>query len=716
MKVRVAISDQFLKAYNNLPGNDRHRVSQFIQKFKRDPRATGINFEVIQGAPDPKLRSVRINDNYRAVVLQPTEGNLYALLWVDAHDEAYRWACKRRAEIHPETGSLQILTTTEAVKEALPQASTQTPALFSKVKDKDLLRLGVPEALLPVVHSLSYESELDKALPYFPEEASEALMGLAAGFSVEEMYAAQINQSHEETSSETTPVDTEDLDSAFANPDTLRRFVIIDDDQELEALLDKPLDRWRVFLHPSQRKIVQTEVKGAIRVLGGAGTGKTVVAMHRAKYLAEKLKSNHDRILFTTFTKNLATDIQAQLTQLCSPEVLKRIEVINFDAWVQQFLRKQGYSFQLTFQGPVNEKKAEKAWDLAMQKKDTRLSLSETFFKDEWEQVVSAQGITNQRDYFKASRVGRGTPLDRSSRKKIWPIFEEYRLQLQEVGLKDINDAYRDARELLTQNPAILPYQHILVDETQDMGEQALKLARQMVPFGPNDLFLVGDAHQRIYNRKVILKNCGINIQGRNHSFRLKINYRTTDEIRRWAVSLLKNCPIDDLDDGQDSAKGYHSLMFGENPLIHCAKDQNNEHEFLVKEIQKLRAAGVPDAHICIVARTNQMVDAYANEFELNGIPTYTIKTGDSDSAKIPGLRLATMHRVKGLEFDFVFVVGANQSRLPLASVLRDLSDQVEREQAEQRERALLYVAATRARKQLYLTGFGSLSPFIEQA
>jgi len=724
MNIHVAISDQFLKAYNALPATERHRVSQFIQKFKRDPKSPGINFEVIQGAPDSRLRSVRINDHYRAIVLQPEQGKLYALLWVDKHDPAYRWACQRRAEIHPETGSLQILITTETVQAALPAplagaGISHTPRLFLRHKDKDLLRLGVPEALLPVVRHLQSEADLETALPYFPEEAAEALMGLAAGFSFEEIYAQQLNAREAlaaQLSAQGEPDDeteSDALEQAFRQPDTLRRFVILTDDQALETLLDKPLETWRVFLHPSQRQIVQTRVQGAIRVLGGAGTGKTVVLMHRARWLAEQLASPNDRILLTTFTRNLAADIQAQLASLCSPELLRRIEVINLDAWVQNHLGRQGHPFQLIYQGKSNRDKADICWAQALEKQPDELGLTEAFYAAEWAGVIAAQGITDLRGYFRASRVGRGTALDRSSRQKIWPVFETYRLLLKAQGLREVDDAYRELREMLARTPGLLPYCHILVDETQDMGEQALKLLRQMVPAGPNDLFLAGDAHQRIYARKVVLKNCGIQVQGRNHAFRLKLNYRTTDEIRRWAVSLLQHCAIDDLDDGPDSSQGYHSLLFGEPPHIQCFKDEAAECAYLVSEIQRLRATGVPDSHICLVARTREMLTGYAHELERNGLPTEMIHTGRSESTASAGLRLATLHRVKGLEFDFVFVIGANASRLPLASALRDLSDPVAREQAETRERALLYVAATRARKQLFISGYGELSPFL---
>lgn len=712
MKIRVAISDQFLKAYSSLQLNTQQKVRNFIDRFKIDPMASGINYETIQAAADPNMRSVRIGDDYRAIVLKPKTGNVYALLWVDHHDEAYAWAEKKRAVIHPETGSLQILTTEETVAADLPTQATVVKGLFSSYKERELLRLGVPEVLLPVVRNLKDIKELDQAAKYLPEEASEALYALAAGYSLEEFHAERENVLAQNT--QATAVDTDDFATALENPDTLRRFVLIDNDQELESLLNAPLEKWRVFLHPSQRKIVTLDLKGSIRVLGGAGTGKTVVAIHRAKWLAERLTSSNDRILFTTFTKNLALDIQSNLRKICSPEQMKRIEVVHLDRWVQQFLNKQGYSFRLTYQGPDAKRKVRQCWERALTSRPDDMDLSESFYRDEWTQVIAAQGLTTAAEYFKASRVGRGTALNRAQRNRIWQVFQELRLQLKEQGLREVDDAYRDARDLLLQKPNILPYRHVLVDETQDMGEQALKLLRQIVPLGPNDLFFVGDAHQRIYRHKVVLRNCGISIQGRNHSHRLKINYRTTDEIRKWAVSLLENCSIDDLDDGRDSAQGYQSLMHGELPRVRLFKTFGQEADFLAETVESLKQT-FPLKHICICARTRDQVETYAQELDQRGIPIHIVQPNQEDSDGESGLRLATMHRVKGLEFDVMLVAGAVEGKLPLQEALSDLGDETEREYAEIRERSLLYVAATRAKQQLYITAYGHPSAFLAE-
>ena len=725
MNIRVAIADKFLNAYEKLQPATKNKVRQFIDKFKANPTQNGINYEKISQAADPAMRSVRIDQSYRAIVLKPTEGNVYVLLWVDHHDEAYAWASTRRASIHPETGSLQILTTEEKVQQKVAEvseqssASTATPAegLFTVYRPRELLQLGIPEILLPLVYHLKTEAELFQAVEFLPEEALEALVSLHQGGNLEDAYKAQQAVQAQAQINE-ADVDTHDFETALQHPDSRRRFVLIDDDQALEQLLDAPLAKWRVFLHPSQQRIVDLDIKGDIRVLGGAGTGKTVVAMHRARHLAASL-SGAERVLFTTFTKNLAQDIYTQLRALCTPEELTRIEVTPLDAWVSQQLKRINYGYKIMFfkgQNASQRKLWQDIWNIALEKRplEEDATLTEAFYEDEWQKVIAPRGVTDMRGYFKVNRKGRGTPLNRTLRKKIWPVFQEYRLELKSHGYIDPLDAYREMREVLENQELFLPYRHVVLDEAQDMSEQALRLLSALTPSdAPNRLFLVGDAHQRIYGNQLVLKHCGINIQGRHHSHRLKMNYRTTDEIRKWSTQVLHNCTIDDLDEGEDNLKGYFSLMFGENPVIKAFKNRDQEVAFITQSINTLLQDHIDLRNICVVARPNPLVSQYAESLESQGFRTHIINANNADDRDHPGLRLATMHRVKGLEFEFVFIAGANRGVLPLTAALINTGDDTEQAAAELRERSLLYVAATRAKKQLFVTASGEPSPLI---
>ncbi len=702
--ITVAITTDFLKSFAQIPQKQQSKVREFVEKFRNNPTSTAINYEKINASKDKNLRSIRIDQEYRGIILKPETGNVYMLLWVDKHDDAYAWAENRVVSIHPETGSLQIVDVSHQAYEQPQQVADESldSGLFAKYKDKELLRLGLPEALLPFVRAITSEEMLDKVSTHFPQEAYEALFLLAAGYTLEDVLIEM------ELKEKTEQIDTENFVVALDNPDTKRRFHVVSGALELAEIMNAPLELWRIFLHPSQLKIVQGNYKGPVRVLGGAGTGKTVVAMHRAKYLADNMSGNQ-RVLFTTFTKNLAADISENLKKLCSAEVLRCIEVINLDAWVSKFLRKNGYESVIAFDEDTRE-----CWSNAMNLADTALNLDEGFYKDEWRDIIQSQGIFTVEEYIKASRLGRGRKISRIDKHKIWPVFEEYRSEMRRHNYKEMADAIRDARLLLERQGDVLPYSSIIVDESQDMGTEAFKLLRQIIPASrestDNDLFIVGDAHQRIYRNKVILNRCGINVRGR--SKKLRINYRTTEEIRRWAVRLLEGKPIDDLDGGEDTSKGYKSLMHGEPPEIVTLNSFAAETDFIKEYLDKLVNDGHGLNSVCLVARTNELLRQYEGALKAKGVPTYFIKRSQVDDRNSNGLRMATMHRVKGLEFDHVIIAGCNDGVIPLQAA-RTSCDPEELEDNEILERALLLVAATRAKKRVLITSAGQKSGFL---
>ena len=702
-RIKVAIASDFFTAFSKIPRKQQTKVLDFINKFRTNPTLSSINYERIIRAKDPNMRSVRIGDAYRGIVLKPESGNVYVLLWVDHHDEAYKWAENKTYRIHPETGSLQVIEV-EVEAAALPAETATAPesdnnkGLFDGIRDRHLLKLGVPEAQLTLIRNLKNESELDRITDQLPQEAYEALYFLSCGYSLEKVFREF------ETPEEPRAVDTNDFETALNNPDSRRRFYVVEDDLELAAILNAPLEKWRVFLHPSQQKLVERSKNGAFRALGGAGTGKTVAAIHRAKWLVQNgFTGETDRVLFTTFTRNLAADIQENLSKICSKDILRRIEVINLDRWVSAFLRRNGYDYEIDY-----GRRTEQLWKQAVDMAPDELQLDPAFYREEWERVIQPQAISSAIEYMKASRVGRGTRLDRKKRKVVWSVFEEYRALLNENRLREPADAMRDARLLIESKHIALPYRAIVVDEAQDMGFQAFMLIRQMVPEGKNDLFIVGDAHQRIYKHKVVLGRCGINIRGR--SKKLKINYRTTDETRAWAVSLLKDVSIDDLDGGRDDQKGYKSLLHGAFPVVEVFPGYREEVDYIAGYLQKAQAETGSLKSVCLVARTNNLLNQYQRSLNEKGFDVYPIKRSQAEDRAVPGVRMATMHRIKGLEFDRIIIAGANEGTIPFDGAESRSSDSTVRVDSEINERALLYVSATRAKKEVVVTSFGKPS------
>ena len=688
-KPKVALAQDFLANLATLSSAVQGKVLNWALRFQSDPTSNGINYERIKQARDKNLKSVRIDQDWRGIVFKPPAGDVYVLMYVDRHDAAYKWAEGRRIAVNPTTGALQVFAVESLVEPALAQvrvAMTATPegrqsepaaeshpslsGIYADLSDQELLSIGTPQELLVQVRSIRSDVELDALQTYLPIEAYEGLFLIAAGDSVSQVLVSRETRVEQ-------PVNTEDFAAAIETAESQSRFVVVADEETMAAVLNSPLAQWRVFLHPTQRKLAQGDRSGPMRVLGGAGTGKTVLAMHRAKWLAEHLATAEKKVLFTTFTRNLAADIEENLKTLCSPALMQKIEVKNLDAWVHGFLRRQKYEHKIVYNR--NQDEAAAAWERALTLHDSSLALPPAFYEEELERVILAQGVSSRDEYRLAKRKGRGTILTRGKRDAIWPVFEEYRAQLASRKLKEVDDAYRDAAILLQDKPQ--PYSSIIVDETQDFGPQALRLLRAIVPSEPNDLFFVGDGHQRIYTRnRAAMSASGISIRGRSR--KLYLNYRTTEEIRRLAVATLEGCEVDDLDDGSDEVKRYKSLSHGPAPKT---LDFQHLEDALASLTPLLKESLAEGRSVCVIVPTKHDASAVQNSLKTGKITTTILGPDERDRPDSKSVRIATMHRAKGLEFDeVVLLIPRNWSNV------RSAADN---------SRQLKYVALTRAKK-----------------
>lgn len=687
---KVAISDDFMRAFSRLTREHQSAVLNFLTKFRQNPMALGLNYEKIHMAADANIHSVRINQDIRGIVLKPDQGQVYCLLWVDHHDDAYQWARRHRVSVHPDVGSLQVYSVEQraaehSVASTTPSASTIQGA-FDALKDREIRKLGVPEALLSVVRQVKDEAGLDQIQHLLPDAAYEALFMYMAGDTYDAIVASL---------DEAASVDVTDYATALGHLQTQRHFVVLSDDSDLEALMSAPLEHWRVFLHPSQKTLIQRDWTGPVRVSGGAGTGKTVVAMHRAAYLARQYKDLAGKpILFTTYTRTLAEDIRQHLALLCTPQELDKIQVVNIDQWALSILRRFGYTFDLLYDDQLRRQ----LWDYAMTVAPADMGLPSHFYRAEYERVVMPQGCSTAEEYMRASRLGRGVQLGRAQRRAIWPVFAEYRAQLYSKKLKEPEEAFLDARDLLNNGVDALGIRCMVIDECQDISAAAYQLIRAAVPSQQNDLFIVGDAHQRIYRHKVILGRVGIDVVGRART--LKINYRTTDEVRKWACAQLENCLIEDLDGEAGSLKGYKSLTHGDLPKVIHSQHIFDDIKQIEETILLLKQMNMPLSQCCITTRTNSELQQYQKMLLAKHIPLLKLDKDTPDDQTQDGVRLATMHRIKGLEFNVVCIAGyqgvekyaIEYSKQEDSGVIADLVTS---------ERCLLHVASTRARQNL---------------
>ncbi len=679
----VSIGMSFLESLTRLPAQTQKKANEMIAKFLHDPTSPGLNYEKIQAVRDQKLHSIRVDQSYRAIVLR---SNAYILLWVDKHDDAYEWARKHNSSIHPQSGAIQIIEVIEtaALVEESPAFTPKstddaTPDIFVRFTDADLRQLGATDVTLPLLRAIKDDDTLIRYERRFPKQVYDALFRLACGDS----YDAVLEELGIEPGKEYEP---DDFKAALELDTNKQRFAVISDDAELVRMLNEPLAFWRVFLHPSQRKLVQVNFNGPARVLGGAGTGKTVVAMHRARYLASQCVED-EQILFTTFTKSLIHDIKKNLQKICSYDEIRRIQVKHLDAWSSDFLRSRNSFKDIAYDEDHSLRK--KLWKQSLEAVNTD-EFSDGFLRTEWDMVIQYHDVIDFSCYAVLPRPGRHGRLNRLQRKTIWPVFQRYRALLDENQLWEPADMFRSARSLLLAEGLGAGFKHIIVDEIQDFHPQAFRLLRAMIPaerYPRNDLFLVGDGHQNVYGHHIVLSQLGIDIRGRGR--RLKLNYRTPEETRRWAVSILQNQEINDLDGGKDNNQGYHSSMSGPEPIFESFQTFDDEVKRIVAWHRHIRESN--GAHVaCVTVHTNELRQQYAQALSREGCLVHEI-TGESMDLDDPApLRLSTMHRIKGLEFDHVCLADCFPPKLASLSADRQTS-----------ERCLLHVAATRTKNSL---------------
>lgn len=728
----LAISDSFFNSMEKLPSKAISKVAKFIKKFGLNPTSKGIHYEKVNNPSEPYYRSARVDDDYRLIIKHPEEGNVFILLYVAKHDDAYDWATTHRCRVNSRTNTLQVYKAVpkpaqvaesdeeEAensgmlFEELAPKHQPKLPGLFKSLfdnfSDDDLLSIGVPPESLSLVRSFGSFDAIHYSRKDLPPDVFDSLCALAEGEPLEEVKKLfEAPKEGEEQKKELRNSDKEPF--VEVNERTQRGFKFVDADDLMGDITEQSLLAWRIFLHPYQKKLVERKSLAPMLVRGVAGTGKTLVALYRANFLAQQIPPNSPKkILLTTFTKNLAEDLLVQLKSICTEETLSKIEVTNIDAWVSNFLKQNHCPFNIVYpQNPLYDS----CWKSAMTFADPSAQLSNDFYDTEWRRVILEQGIRTEQEYLRAPRRGRGTSITRDQRKKAWIVFEEMRSNLERKHAMTIEDACAMARGILAANPGFANYYSVIVDETQDMSEQALKLLAMLAKPNPETdpaIFLVGDAHQRIYARKVSLTSCGINVRGRR-STRLKLVYRTTEEIRKLSEKVLLGQDVDDMDEGvegEQSLTSAYSLRHGKAPEIYDAVDEDAQVDWVLDQI---RATDCPDNEACVVFRTIDRLSAFKDKLDERRCPNVVIKAGENTTK--PGIRLSTMHRVKGLEFKLLFIADCSRGIVPLQKALES-EDKQEKKIKEMTERSLFYVACSRARDKLLISSIGERSEYLK--
>jgi len=700
----LVFAKDFLDDFAKLESSVRQKVRELPDKFE-DATHTGVHLEKLNASRDDRVRTVRVDQSWRGVVVRLGEGR-YALLRVLPHDDAIDWATRQRFGVNPVTGLIEILDvpTVEAKVDAVvAPAPADATGLFAERRDRDFAAVGVDEELIPLLRRIADEAELYAIANYLPDAQSDAVLLLADGKSTDEVWA-ELATDYELKSDN---VDTEDIDVALERPGSRSSFVVTTNDAELVELLSGDFEAWRTFLHPTQRAVAYRPVfNGPAKITGGAGTGKTVVAIHRARFLAQRLLEAGDttsRILVATYTNSLADNLDRTLRSFCNPEQYRRLQVSTVDAFARQTLAAAKIKLRPAQADAVREIADQAAAMAALDEidKDGRFLLTE------WEQVILGRRLTTLAEYGTSPRPGRGLQLTRPARKLVWEAVEHVLSELQRRRQATYLQLADQAADLLSARSA-RPFAHVVVDEAQDLHPAQWRLLRAAVTPGENDLFIAGDAHQRIYDHRVSLLSLGIDTRGRSR--RLKINYRTSQQILHWTLGILTGQAVDDLDGDLESPVGYRSAFDGPAPTIQRFNTPAEEAEFVAAQVEEWLDAGIAPGAIGIAARTRRDLGAARAALDAAGIGWSEI----GSDTKQPGVQTGTMHACKGLEFARVAVVAANADNLPLPAATTPAGeDEAQHALDVFRERCLLYVACTRARDELVVTSSGTPSTLL---
>lgn len=695
--MRLFLSDTFYEAVLSLPKKIQSKVIAFQKKFRENNAANGIHLEPIAQFKDNALRSARVDDNYRAII-GVLGDDAYHLLYVGTHEDAYNWGMRKRFAWNEHTQSCQLITVTESEEVVSKVTSDKTEnAFFKDVTDDKLLAIGVPQELLGKVRAIQTLDDLDPLDDMLPNDAYENIFNLMDGENIDDIIA--------------------DIESgrAKANEDELlsdnnkRRFVELTDDDELQRIIDKDMDVWQLFLHPSQRKLVNADYKGTMKVSGGAGTGKTVAALHRMKYLTSNPNAN---VLFTTYTRTLKENLEGLVQKMeinRSRYVLNNIDQVLIEC-ARQYHIKEGFKI-LDYSG---DEEFLKLWREVLETEVTEFD--EHFLYDEYIDVIVYFGNADARSYMMQQRVGRTKALSRKQRIEIWKLVEKYVALKQERKYVDRLELFNETTNYLNEHN-VRPFTNVIADEFQDFSNPELKFLRALVAEGRNDLFLTGDPMQRIYSgRKINFSAAGINVRG-VRSRRLKINYRTTEPIKRVAVSIIKGQTYDDMDGGTESTKGYVSLIHGgEKPQYVMVSNATEEVNQVAEWIEVCKNAGISLKDICIAAPSMGLMKELQTRLHTDGT-AYKVLKGTSKQGASDGVSLCTFHSLKGLEFKAVILMGVNERNVPSKATEAypfNGMDTLEKKEYLSSKRSLLYVAITRARGLAYMVGYGEPCGLVE--
>lgn len=683
MKKQIAITDSFLNSVFRLNNQDRKRAFNTAKQIAENSTSPSLHLHSIDREKcDKKFLSARVNLDLRMILVN--RGEISTLLYVDHHDAAYDW-CVGKYLVKTDFGTEYIydekktekairdLGQEEDVPDYLQFALKQSLLAKKGIKKKDLIKIGIQDIHAENLLGINDDERLLSYIEIFPEEMQEAIIDLATGTrSFDAVYNDLYNH---------------DIDSK--HNDSIRRFYLTEDLNELEQLMEnEDFEKWTVFLHPSQERLVTMNCNGPMLIEGGPGTGKTIVGIHRAVRLASEVyrKKENYRILFCTFSKKLANFIKQKIEHLCKIKgVDYNIDVMSVDSYILRLLGEKAI--------PVNLKEIEEIIKSVYRTGTWRFSIE--FYIQEYYEVIEKYHIINKDGYLVVKRIGSGQALSKAMREEIWEFYELVLREKRSRKAYSFVDRAYQLVSLLEEGKIEKKYDSIIIDEAQDLESIKVKALCKSVKNEKNGACILSDRNQRIFRLNSWSREADVNVVGR--TFYLRVNYRTTKQINDYARSQFI-----DFDTKSAANREYISIMSGEEPEVVSCKSDGEENRLIVERTRRFAENYNPD-EICVLASTYEKLNAIKAIFEYEGIST-SILTGDAIPLMDGSVKICTTSGVKGLEFSVVIIASFNKIGTQRQNYGSASEMAINYEKLVECEK---YVAITRARDKVLITYTG---------
>lgn len=670
---QVSIAIQFKKKLGDFSNEKQKEVMQVVAQLMIDETSPSLKLHKMQSRD---WWTVSVDRDIR-IVLQRNDNQIF-VVYVDHHDAAYRWAERNKLSRHPVTGSLQIVEIPQIISQPIV-VQTPSPSTPRKVKPfvetlaitrDELFGWGIPEEWLDSLLKATTQDEILDIALHLPADVAEIAMAIGEG---------------------KRPIVEPETDSTKRD---LQAWHVVSGDEDLTHMLDEKWDLWAVYLHPTQRSVAEKIYSGPARVGGSAGTGKTVVLLHHAKYL---LRSVADcSVLITTFSDNLAMDLAYRLGVLLVPQELERCDTRAFYDFGHDCYKKfvhRNNPPRLIDNNEVRDLILETIQTMELPK-----GIYPQFVCSEWEKIVDVRNLMTWESYRDTKRRNVTIRLSVQRREAIWKVFEAVYKKLEERHEISQGMMFGELATWYKENSHGRGYDYILVDEAQDLGE--IELAFLVAYNTRSDgLFFAGDIGQRVCRYAFPWSQYGIDLRGKSKT--LKINYRTTQEIRTFADKLVTLSQTDPDGEKHDRTQTI-SLLKGPQPQLKIYDSIEDEIAGVAKWLNKLKAEkNISANNIAIFVRSDDELERAYEAYKL------------SDYSGDPRCKITTMEKAKGLEYQVVIVMACDCNVLPSPTRLAEKDIVASLDEIYDTERNLFYVACTRARDFLLVTSGDVPSEFL---